>query len=121
MLKELNFVPGFVFSNDVTYLEFLNRVHNEIQKLSSTDDDDSSTVLLHPWLNLFLPKSRVTDFQVVVLGGILQNINLTGLILLYPLNKDRYVRTSMHSIVPHKHLVKLMIDRGQLIAGGMIL
>lgn len=89
-MKQLNFVPGLVFSNDVTYLEFLNRVHNEIEKLSS------STVLLHPWLNLFLPKSRIRDFQVGVFGGILQNVNHTaGPILLYPLNKHRYVRPCM--------------------------
>ncbi|XP_042403981.1 cytokinin dehydrogenase 7-like [Zingiber officinale] len=85
LMKQLNFVPGLVFSNDVTYLEFLNRVHNEIEKLSS------STVLLHPWLNLFLPKSRIRDFQVGVFGGILQNVNhTTGPILLYPLNKHRW-------------------------------
>ncbi|XP_074577663.1 cytokinin dehydrogenase 6-like [Curcuma longa] len=100
LLKQLNFVPGFVFSNDVTYLEFLNRVHNEIQKLNSRDDDDSSsTAPLHPWLNLFLPKSGVRDFE----AGILQNINLTGLILLYPLNKNRW-NDIMTATVPNEEV-----------------
>lgn len=94
MLGQLNFVPGFVFSNDVTYLEFLNRVQIEIERLSSSDSEanySTTSVVFHPWINLFLPKSRVRDFQIGVFQGILRNVNPTGLVLFYPMNKNRYV------------------------------
>ncbi|KAL0338945.1 UNVERIFIED_CONTAM: Cytokinin dehydrogenase 3, partial [Sesamum angustifolium] len=55
LLKELNFNPGFIFSADTSLFNFLDR----------TGDLDSPTgpPESHPWLNLFIPKSRISDFM----------------------------------------------------------
>ncbi|RWW28192.1 hypothetical protein GW17_00007345 [Ensete ventricosum] len=62
LLKQLSFVPGFAFTKDVSYIGFLDRVHEEDTKQSSTEHED----VLHPWLNLFLPKSRIRDLESAV-------------------------------------------------------
>ncbi|KAK6147707.1 hypothetical protein DH2020_018619 [Rehmannia glutinosa] len=55
LLKELNFIPGFIFSTDVPYFDFLSRVGNL--------DSPQGPLESHPWLNLFVPKSRIIDFN----------------------------------------------------------
>ncbi|XP_074577573.1 cytokinin dehydrogenase 6-like [Curcuma longa] len=88
LLKQLNFVPSFAFSKDVGHLEFLNRVYVEEEHRKSSMAVDPSQIR-HPWLNLFVPKSRIRDFQTGT-EGILQNINPTGVVLLYPMNRNRW-------------------------------
>lgn len=90
LLKQLSFVPGFAFTKDVSYIGFLDRVHEEDTKQSSTEHED----VLHPWFNLFLPKSRIRDFESAVFKGILKNNNPVGLVLIYPFNKNKYVELS---------------------------
>jgi hypothetical protein len=44
----------------------------------------------HPWLNLFLPCSRILDFVVGVFHGILRrsdNVGAMGPVLIYPMNR----------------------------------
>lgn len=86
LLEELNFIPGFVFTNDVSYLSFLNRVHDGELKLRAMGLWDAP----HPWLNLFVPKSRMLDFDRGVFKGILKQQNSSGPILVYPMNKNKY-------------------------------
>ncbi|RZS14417.1 hypothetical protein BHM03_00046103, partial [Ensete ventricosum] len=62
MVYQLSFVPGFAFTKGVSYIGFLDRVHEEDTKQSSTEHED----VLHPWLNLFLPKSRIRDLESAV-------------------------------------------------------
>lgn len=84
MLKRLSFVPGFAFTKDVAYISFLNRVQEE--ETHSTAPEN----VLHPWLNMFVPKSRIRDFEMGVFKGILKNNNPIGLVLIYPFNKNKY-------------------------------
>ncbi|KAF8652107.1 hypothetical protein HU200_063055 [Digitaria exilis] len=86
LLDELSFAPGFTFVRDVSYVEFLDRVGREEQKLRSAGVWD----VPHPWLNLFVPRSRILDFDAGVFKGILKDTKPVGLILLYPMNKDRW-------------------------------
>uniref|UniRef100_A0A0D9WRE5 cytokinin dehydrogenase n=1 Tax=Leersia perrieri TaxID=77586 RepID=A0A0D9WRE5_9ORYZ len=86
VLEELSFVPGMVFIRDASYVEFLDRVGREKQKLWSAGAWD----VPHPWLNLFVPKSRILDFDAGVFKGILRHANPVGLILIYPMNKDKW-------------------------------
>ena len=87
MLEELSFIPGFAFTNDVSYTSFLNRVYDGELKLRSMGLWD----VPHPWLNLFVPKSRMIDFDQGVFKGILKHNNsIMGPILIYPMNKNKY-------------------------------
>jgi cytokinin dehydrogenase len=88
LLEELSFVRGFVFVRDASYVEFLDRVGREEQNLRSAGAWD----VPHPWLNLFVPRSRILHFDAAVFKGILRNANPVGLILMYPMNKDMYVQ-----------------------------
>ncbi|RWW78254.1 hypothetical protein BHE74_00013536 [Ensete ventricosum] len=84
LLRRLSFVPGFAFTKDVAYISFLNRVHEEETHSVAPED------VLHPWLNMFVPKSRIRDFEMGVFKGILKNNNPIGLVLIYPFNKNKY-------------------------------
>ncbi|CAM0910211.1 unnamed protein product [Alopecurus aequalis] len=86
LLEELSFVPGFVFARDVSYVQFLDRVGQEEQKLRSAGVWD----VPHPWLNLFVPSSRIRDFNAGVFHGILRDTKPVGLMLMYPMNRDKW-------------------------------
>ncbi|KAH6817182.1 cytokinin oxidase 3 [Perilla frutescens var. frutescens] len=83
LIDNLSFIPGFIFKKDVPLLDFLGRVGNL--------DNHNSEVESHPWLNLFVPKSRVVDFNSGVLVNIIGRHNqTTGPILFYPFNRKRW-------------------------------
>lgn len=71
---------------DVPYFDFLNRVRNEEDKLRSI----GLWEVPHPWLNMFVPKSRVLDFHEGVIKGLLLNQTATsGVTLFYPTNRNK--------------------------------
>ncbi|CAL4970570.1 unnamed protein product [Urochloa decumbens] len=86
LLRQLSFEPGFVFAKDVTYVQFLERVCEEERVLRSAGVWD----VPHPWLNLFIPRSRILDFDAGVFKCIFRDANPAGRILMYPMNKDRW-------------------------------
>ncbi|CAJ1973269.1 unnamed protein product [Sphenostylis stenocarpa] len=83
LLKKLDFIPTSVFTTDLPYVDFLDRVHKAELKLRSKGLWD----VPHPWLNLFVPRSRIGDFDKGVFKGILGN-KTSGPILIYPMNKS---------------------------------
>ncbi|CAH1442853.1 unnamed protein product [Lactuca virosa] len=85
LLEKLNYIPASVFTTDLPYVEFLDRVHKAELKLRSKGLWD----VPHPWLNLFVPKSRIADFDQGVFKGILGN-KTSGPILIYPMNKNKW-------------------------------
>lgn len=83
MAKDLSFIPGFVFQKDVSYVDFLNRVRSGELKLK----EQGQWEVPHPWLNLFVPRSRILDFNNGVFKDIVLNGNITtGPVLVYPMN-----------------------------------
>ncbi|KAF0915966.1 hypothetical protein E2562_000601 [Oryza meyeriana var. granulata] len=88
MLQELQYQHGFAFSQDVTYAEFLDRVHDGELRLRAVGRWD----VPHPWLNLFLPRSRVLDFASNVFHSILHRSTAMGPILIYPINHNKYIK-----------------------------
>ncbi|KQJ94054.1 cytokinin dehydrogenase 7 [Brachypodium distachyon] len=86
VLEQLSFTPGFVFTKDVTYVQFLDRVRVEEEVLRSVGVWD----VPHPWLNLFIPRSRIIGFDTGVLKGILGGTNPVGVILMYPMNTNKW-------------------------------
>lgn len=86
MISGLKFLDSFKFEKDVSYEEFLNRVHADELILRPQGLWD----LPHPWINMFVPKSRIIDFDEGVFKGILLKQNLTaGVVLVYPMNRNK--------------------------------
>ncbi|XP_028771590.1 cytokinin dehydrogenase 5-like [Neltuma alba] len=89
MLEELDFIPKTVFTTDLPYVDFLDRVHRAEVKMRSK----GLWEVPHPWLNLFVPRSRIADFDKGVFRGILGN-KTSGPILVYPMNKNKWDQRS---------------------------
>uniref|UniRef100_A0A7N1A8N3 cytokinin dehydrogenase n=1 Tax=Kalanchoe fedtschenkoi TaxID=63787 RepID=A0A7N1A8N3_KALFE len=89
-LAGMNYIPSTVFTSDVPYLEFLNRVHNSEVQLQ----EKGLWNVPHPWLNLLVPKSRIDDFAKEVFGGILTT-SVNGPILIYPVNQSKYSQAKL--------------------------
>lgn len=86
MLKGLSFVPGFMFVKDVAIIDFLGRVASEEQALRSLGLWD----VPHPWLNIFVPKSRILEFESAVLEQKILKENIpAGLVIIYPMNRNK--------------------------------
>uniref|UniRef100_A0ACD6AR12 Uncharacterized protein n=1 Tax=Avena sativa TaxID=4498 RepID=A0ACD6AR12_AVESA len=88
LLRELQHARGFAFVQDVSYVGFLDRVSDGELKLRAT----GLWNVPHPWLNLFLPRSRILDFAAGVFHGILRhgNTGAMGPVLVYPMNRNRW-------------------------------
>lgn len=69
---------------EVSYVEFLDRVHSSELKLQSK----GLWEVPHPWLNLFIPKSKINNFAQEAFGNLLKDTN-NGPILVYPVNKSK--------------------------------
>lgn len=85
LLLELNYIQSTLFLSEVSYLEFLDRVHVSEKKLRQM----GLWEVPHPWLNLLIPKSKVYEFAQEVFGKILVDTS-NGPVLIYPVNKSRY-------------------------------
>lgn len=86
LLEKLSFIPGFAFAKDVSYMDFLNRVHEGEVKLRGLGLWD----IPHPWLNLFVPKSNMTDFHAGVFKSIMMRNKFMGPILVYPTTRSKW-------------------------------
>ncbi|KAK6120361.1 hypothetical protein DH2020_045899 [Rehmannia glutinosa] len=98
LLKDLGFNPGFIFKKDVALIDFLGRVGN-------IDNQNSEGQLeTHPWLNLFVPKSRILDFNAGVFLDIIARHNQTsGPILFYPFNRNKW-DDRMSAVIPDEDI-----------------
>ncbi|XP_057469506.1 cytokinin dehydrogenase 5 [Actinidia eriantha] len=102
LMQKLNFIPATVFTTDLPYVDFLDRVHKAELKLRSK----GLWEVPHPWLNLFVPKSRIDDFDKGVFKGILEN-KTSGPILIYPMNKNKWDERSS-VVVPDEEVFYLV-------------
>ncbi|XP_006297443.2 cytokinin dehydrogenase 2 [Capsella rubella] len=94
--QSLSYLPGFISMHDVSYFDFLNRVQVEENKLRSL----GLWEVPHPWLNLYVPKSRILDFHNGVVKDILlKQKTASGLALLYPTNRNKW-DNRMSAMIP---------------------
>ena len=115
LLSELSYIPSTLFLSEVPYVDFLDRVHVSEIKLRAK----GLWEVPHPWLNLLIPKSRIHDFAKEVFGNILRDTG-NGPILIYPVNKSKYLFTKL---TLHKGSWTYTLDlifAPSLIAGGTI-
>ncbi|XP_057752351.1 cytokinin dehydrogenase 3-like [Arachis stenosperma] len=95
LLEGLSYMPGFYYEKKVSYVEFLNRVRSGELKLQSQRQWD----VPHPWLNLFIPKSQIMDFDSGVFKNIIFRRNITtGPVLIYPMNRSKWDKRMSASI-----------------------
>ncbi|XP_031114067.1 cytokinin dehydrogenase 6-like [Ipomoea triloba] len=85
MLSQLSYIPSTLFMSEVSYVEFLDRVHTSEIILREKGLWD----LPHPWLNLLIPRSKIHSFASHVFGNILTDTN-NGPVLIYPVNKSKW-------------------------------
>ncbi|KAI3709666.1 hypothetical protein L2E82_39432 [Cichorium intybus] len=87
IFKDLSFKTGFIFKKDVSFVDFLNRVRIEELKLQSQGLWD----VPHPWLNLFVPKSGILEFNQHVFIDIIQKeAKSSGPFLVYPMKRETW-------------------------------
>lgn len=84
LLSQLSYISFTLFLSDVPYIDFLDRVHTSEVKLR----EKGLWEVPHPWLNLFIPKSKIQQFAGGVFGNILTDTK-NGPILIYPVNKSK--------------------------------
>lgn len=77
-------MDGLKFSVDVKYMEFLLRVKRAEEEARANGIWDAP----HPWLNLFVSKSNILEFDSVVFKKILRH-GVGGPILVYPLLRSK--------------------------------
>ncbi|RWR78573.1 cytokinin dehydrogenase 3-like protein [Cinnamomum micranthum f. kanehirae] len=83
--KKLNFMPNFIYSVQIPYLDFLNRVRAEEMSLRRRGLWDVS----HPWLNMFVPRSGIIQFRDLLLETISPS-TFEGPLLIYPILRDKW-------------------------------
>ncbi|GJN02305.1 hypothetical protein PR202_ga19642 [Eleusine coracana subsp. coracana] len=81
----LSYLRPHVYSVEVSYFDFLNRVRMEEESLRSRGLWD----VPHPWLNVFVPKHGVERFKDLLMDTISPG-EFEGPILVYPLLTDRW-------------------------------
>ncbi|CAN8257601.1 unnamed protein product [Cochlearia groenlandica] len=102
--KTLSYLPGFITMKDVSYFDFLNRVQSQEDKLRSL----GLWEVPHPWLNLYIPKSRILDFHNGVIKNILFKQNSTsGLALIYPTNRNKW-ENRMSAMIPNEDVIYIV-------------
>ncbi|KAL9263661.1 Cytokinin dehydrogenase 5-like protein [Drosera capensis] len=112
LMKRLRYIPGSEFTSDVSYVDFLDRVHKAELKLRSKGLWD----VPHPWLNLFVPKSKISEFDRGVFKGILGN-KTSGPILIYPMNKNKF-DDRVSAVTPDENVFYLVALLRSALKGG---
>ena len=84
LIGRLRFVEGLRFEVDLPYVDFLLRVKQaeEIAKVNGTWETP------HPWLNLFVSKRDIGEFDRTVFKELAKN-GVGGPMLVYPLLRSR--------------------------------
>lgn len=81
LLGKLGFVEGLRFQVDLSYSRFVLRVQRVEADAKATGVWDDAP---HPWLNMFVSKSDIFEFDRVFFKSILKD-GVGGPILVYPL------------------------------------
>ncbi|XP_057420345.1 cytokinin dehydrogenase 2-like [Lotus japonicus] len=87
LIHGLKFIPTFKFDKNASYEEFQNRIRTIELTLKPLGLWD----VPHPWLDLYVPGSRIMDFDEGVFKGIILKQNITARrILVYATNQKKW-------------------------------
>ncbi|KAK1352094.1 Cytokinin dehydrogenase [Heracleum sosnowskyi] len=102
LLSPLSYIPSTLLMSEVSYVQFLDRVHTSELKLRPKGLWD----IPHPWLNLLVPQSKIKAFAQEAFGNILTDTN-NGPVIIYPVNKSKWNnRTSL--VLPDEDIMYLV-------------
>ncbi|KAF3442002.1 hypothetical protein FNV43_RR15918 [Rhamnella rubrinervis] len=102
LLSELSYIPSTLVLSEVSYLDFLDRVHVSEKKLRAK----GLWEVPHPWMNLLVTKSKINEFNAEVFGNILTDTS-NGPILIYPVNTSKWnAKTSF--VTPGEDMIYLV-------------
>ncbi|KAL3500853.1 hypothetical protein ACH5RR_039946 [Cinchona calisaya] len=91
LLGQLRYCNKMRFQVDLSYVDFLSRVKVAEKQAKANGIWDAP----HPWLNLFVSKRDIADFDRLVFNNILKH-GIGGPILVYPLLRSKWdSRTSV--------------------------
>lgn len=82
--RQMGHLPSQVYTVEVSYYDFLNRVRMEEMSLRSV----GLWEVPHPWLNMFVPRSGINEFVDLLLESISAE-EFEGPALIYPLQRDK--------------------------------
>ncbi|KAJ3709136.1 hypothetical protein LUZ61_012841 [Rhynchospora tenuis] len=99
LLEELHYISGFAFSFDMPLFDFLNRLY--YQELARRPL--GLWLVPHPWLDLFVPKSKVLEFKSRVFEGILNGNTAAGPVLIFPMNRTKW-DDKMSAVTPNEEI-----------------
>ncbi|CAK9859718.1 unnamed protein product, partial [Sphagnum jensenii] len=102
LLAPLNYIRSLRFTTDVSYFQFLNRIHDVELSLSSQGLWD----VPHPWLNLFIPRSSISVFDSQVFKQLISR-DFSGPILIYPINQDKWDKHAS-AVIPEERVFYLV-------------
>lgn len=102
MMAPLSFIPTLVFTTDVPYAKFLNRLHDVELNLASQGLWD----VPHPWLNLFVPRSSIASFDDLIFKHMIKS-DFSGPILIYPIKGERWDSRSS-AVIPDESIFYLV-------------
>ncbi|XP_019056800.1 PREDICTED: cytokinin dehydrogenase 6 isoform X2 [Tarenaya hassleriana] len=111
-LSELSYISSTLFLSEVTYEEFLDRVHMSEIELRSK----GLWEVPHPWLNLLVPRSKINTFAEGVFGNILTDTS-NGPILIYPVNKTKW-DNGTSAVIPEEEIFYLVAFLSSAIASS---
>lgn len=93
--RRMSHMASQLYSVEVSYLDFLNRVRMEEVSLRSAGMWEE---VHHPWLNMFVPKAGVAGFRDLLMDNVSPD-SFQGLILIYPLLRDKW-DTNTSVVIP---------------------
>lgn len=101
--REMSHMRPHMYSVEVSYFDFLNRVRMEEESLRSQGLWD----VPHPWLNMFVPKHGIAQLKDLLMDTVLAG-PFQGAILVYPLLTDKYAHLSIlwQKYIYHLHPVQ---------------
>ncbi|XP_072993735.1 cytokinin dehydrogenase 3-like [Typha latifolia] len=102
--REMSYMPSLIYTVEVSYYDFLNRVSIEEKSLRERGMWDVS----HPWLNILVPKSGIEEFKDLLLEIISPDQEFEGLILIYPLLRDKWA-TNTSAVLPESDEVVYIV------------
>lgn len=85
LLGRLRFMDDTQFQVDLTYMDFLLRVKEAEKHAKANGIWDAP----HPWLNLFVSKTSIADFNRCVFNKILKD-GIGGPMLVYPILRNKW-------------------------------
>lgn len=98
LLSKLRFIKGLQFSADLSYFDFLYRVHSE----EVAERENGIWYAPHAWLNLFVPKSKLVEFDSKIFKGILIK-GVDGIIIVYPMKRYLW-DSSTSAVIPEEDI-----------------